>query len=92
MTTTPETWTRYPRSTDPAKDVAALVARLQTIKHLLLMAAYCGGEMDRYKIEYDLRTRVLEINGILDREHDEWIAQRGVEAVRKAVMPEGEWE
>jgi hypothetical protein len=88
MTTAPETWTRYPRSTDPEKDVAALMARLQTMKHLLLMAAYCGGEMDRYKIEYDLRTKALALINMLDREQSGWIAQRGVEAVRKAVMPE----
>jgi hypothetical protein len=84
MTTTPETWIRYPRSTDPAKDVAALVARLNDTKRWLRYVAHTAGDQTRDK--------VLILCTILDREHDEWIAQRGVEAVRKAVMPDGEWE
>ena len=101
MTTTPETWTRYPRSTDPAKDVAALSARLISVKVWLKMLA---GEIkhewrDAADLTDALADKVLDLCAILDREHDDWIAQRGVwiaqrgvEAVRKAVMPEGEWE
>jgi hypothetical protein len=88
MTTTPETWTRYPRSTDPAKDVAALVARLNTLKR------YCQSKAYEQNATHDggdeLAQHMLGLCNALDREHDEWIAQRGVEAVRKAVMPEGE--
>ena len=91
MTTTPETWTRYPRSTDPAQDCIALAMRLIHLKsraHLLADII-----KDGYSHAADeTADSVLNLCTILDREHEDWIAQRGVEAVRKAVMPEGEWE
>jgi hypothetical protein len=86
MTTTPETWTRYPRSTDPAKDVVALVARVQTLKATLMSVAILG-QLDG-PLPAGAVTRALSLADIINQEHQEWIAQRGVEAVRTAVMPE----
>jgi hypothetical protein len=87
MSNTPETWTRYPRSTDPAKDAAALVARVESMKNCVgLLAAILefdagGRECSPVKYATDLCLAYT-------LEHQDWIAQRGVEAVRKAVMPE----
>jgi hypothetical protein len=91
MTTTPETWTRYPRSTDPAKDWIALAMRLTHLKSRARLLADIIKDGYSYAAE-ETSDSVLDLCTILDREHQEWIAQRGVEAVRKAVMPDGEWE
>jgi len=87
MTTTPETWTRYPRSTDPAKDVAALSARLVSTK---LRLRWLSDEILNGRIWFApvVAHELASLCTILDLEHQDWIAQRGVEAVRKAVMPE----
>jgi len=80
-------WNRYPRSTDPGKDVTALYARLAVLQTCLRMLAMATRHEYRDHTE-SVATSALELCDRLDREHQEWIAQCGVEDVRKAVMPE----
>ena len=83
--TKPETWTRYPRSLDAGKDRAALVARIVSLKvRLAMMADILDDEFNAATASFVREAR--NVCTTLDQEHADWTAQRGIEAVKEAVL------
>lgn len=83
--TKPESWERYPRSLNAEKDRAALVARIVSLKvRLAMMADILDDKFNAATASFVREAR--NVCTTLDQEHAAWIAQRGIEAVREAVL------